>query len=346
MKKSDLINYLQGVDMYKIAVIPGDGIGKTVVSEAVRVLKSTDLKFEFRYMEVGYEVFKRVGTSIPEDVVSKLRDTQACLFGATTTPVGVPNYRSAIVTLRKALDLYANVRPVRSYPIRGHVKDVDLVIVRENTEGLYSGIEFEMEDSALAVRVITRRACKRIARFAFDLVMKRRRKLTIVTKANVMRKTCGLFREVSLLVAKDYPGVEVEELFVDAAAMNLVSKPQVFDVILTSNLFGDILSDEAAGLVGGLGLAPSANIGDGYGLFEPVHGSAPDIAGTGIANPIASILSAKMMLDFLGEDEWAERIENAVVSVLKEGKYLTPDLGGSSTTREVTEAIIGALWKS
>jgi isopropylmalate/isohomocitrate dehydrogenase-like protein len=334
------------MDVYKIAVIPGDGIGKTVTSEAVRVLKSTDLKFEFQFMKVGYEVFKKVGTPVPENVVSKMKDTQACLFGATTTPVGVPNYRSAIVTLRKALDLYANVRPVKSHPVRDCVRDVNLVIVRENTEGLYSGVEFETEDSAFAVRVITRRACERIARFAFNLTMRRRRKVTIVTKANVMRKTCGLFREVSLLVAKDYPEVEVNELFVDVAAMNLVLKPQVFDVILTSNLFGDILSDEAAGLIGGLGLAPSGNIGDNYGLFEPVHGSAPDIAGKRIANPIAAILAAKMMLDYLGEDKWAEQVENAVVTVLKEGKQLTLDLGGSSTTSEVTEAIIAVLEKS
>ncbi|MBE0512194.1 isocitrate/isopropylmalate dehydrogenase family protein [Candidatus Bathyarchaeota archaeon] len=329
--------------MYKIAVIPGDGIGKTVVPEAVRVLESTGLKFDFRYMEVGYEVFKKVGTSVPEEVLSKIKETQACLFGATTTPVGVADYRSAVVTLRKTLDLFANVRPAKSYPIRSSVKDVDLVTVRENTEGLYSGIEFELEDSAFTLRMITRKASERIAKFAFNLAMKRRKKITIVTKANVMRKSCGLFREVSLLVAKDYPEVEVNELFVDVAAMNLVLKPQVFDVILTSNLFGDILSDEAAGLVGGLGLAPSANIGDDYALFEPVHGSAPDIAGKGIANPMAAILSAKMMLNYLGENKWAEQIENAVVIVLREGKYLTPDLGGGSATHEVTEAIIDAL---
>jgi len=329
--------------MYKIAVIPGDGIGKTVVPEAVRVLEITGLKFDFRYMEVGYEVFKKVGTSVPEEVLSKIKETQACLFGATTTPVGVADYRSAVVTLRKALDLFANVRPAKSYPIKSSVKDVDLVIVRENTEGLYSGIEFELEDSAFTLRMITRKASARIARFAFNLAMKRRKKVTIVTKANVMRKSCGLFREVSLLVAKDYPEVEVNELFVDVAAMNLVLKPQVFDVILTSNLFGDILSDEAAGLVGGLGLASSANIGDDYALFEPVHGSAPDIAGKGIANPMAAILSAKMMLNYLGENKWAEQIENAVVTVLKEGKHLTPDLGCTSTTREVAEAIIDAL---
>lgn len=329
--------------MYKIAVIPGDGIGKTVVPEAVRVLESTGLEFDFQYMEVGYEVFKKVGTSVPEDILSKIKRTQACLFGATTTPVGVADYRSAVVTLRKALDLYANVRPAKSYPIRSSVKDVDLVIVRENTEGLYSGIEFELEDSAFTLRMITRRASERIARFAFNLAMKRRRKVTVVTKANVLRKSCGLFREVTLLVAKDYPEVEVNELFVDVAAMNLVLRPQVFDVILTSNLFGDILSDEAAGLVGGLGLASSANIGDDYALFEPVHGSAPDIAGKGIANPMAAILSAKMMLNYLGENKWAEHVENAVVTVLEEGKHLTPDIGCTSTTREVAEAIIDAL---
>ncbi len=329
--------------MYKIAVIPGDGIGKTVVPEAVRVLERTGLKFDFQYMEVGYEVFKKVGTSVPEDVLSEIKETQACLFGATTTPVDVADYRSAVVTLRKALDLFANVRPAKSYPIRSSVKDVDLVIVRENTEGLYSGIEFELEDSAFTLRMITRKASERIAKFAFNLATKRRKKVTVVTKANVMRKSCGLFRQVSLLVAKDYPQVEVNELFVDVVAMNLVLKPQVFDVILTSNLFGDILSDEAAGLVGGLGLAPSANIGNDYALFEPVHGSAPDIAGKGIANPMAAILSAKMMLNYLGETKWAERIENAVVTVLREGKCLTPDLGGTSTSHEVTEAIIDAL---
>lgn len=329
--------------MYKIAVIPGDGIGREVVPEAIRVLEGTGLKFDFKYMEVGYEVFKKVGTSVPDEVLSKIKETQACLYGATTTPVGVSNYKSAAVTLRKALDLYANVRPFKSYPVQSLIKNVDLVVVRENTEGLYSGIEFETENSAFAIRVITKRASERIARFAFKLAMNRRRKLTIVTKANILRKTCGLFREISLLVANDYPEVEVNEMLVDTVAMNLVLKPQAFDVILTSNLFGDILSEEAAGLVGGIGLAPSANIGDDYALFGPVHGSAPDIAGKGIANPIATILSAKMMLEYFGENKWAERVEKAVTTVLKEGKHLTPDLSGTSTTLEVTEAILDAL---
>jgi len=328
---------------YKIAVIPGPGIGNEVVPEAVRLLESTDLTFDCRYMEIGYEVFKRTGTPVPDDVLAEIRKTQACLFGATTTPVGVPGYRSAIITLRKALGLYANVRPAKSYPIQKSMKNVDLVIVRENTEGLYSGMEFELEDSAYSIRVITRKATERIARFAFELAMKRRKKVTVVNKANVLRMSDGLFLDVSRKVAEDYPEVEVEESFVDVTAMRLVLKPHIFDVIVTSNLFGDILSDEAAGLVGGLGLAPSANIGADYALFEPVHGSAPRLAGRGIANPMAAILASRMMLDYLGENRWAERIENAIITVLKEGKVLTPDLGGNSTTKQVTDAIIDAL---
>jgi isopropylmalate/isohomocitrate dehydrogenase-like protein len=328
---------------YKIAVIPGPGIGGEVVPEAVRLLESTELTFDCRYFEIGYDVFKKTGTPVPDDVLAGIRKTQACLFGATTTPVGVPGYKSAIITLRRALGLYANVRPAKSYPTQKSMKDVDLVIVRENTEGLYSGMEFELADSAYSIRVITRKATERIARFAFDLAMKRRKKVTVVTKANVLRMSDGLFLEVARKVAEDYPEVEVEEAFVDVTAMRLVLKPQIFDVIVTSNLFGDILSDEAAGLVGGLGLAPSANIGSDYALFEPVHGSAPRLAGRGIANPMAAIMASKMMLDYLGENRWAERIENAIVTVLKEGKVLTPDLGGSSSTTQVTDAIITAL---
>jgi isopropylmalate/isohomocitrate dehydrogenase-like protein len=328
---------------YNLAVIPGPGIGAEVVTEAIRLLESTGLNFDCRYMEIGYEVFKRTGNPVPDDVLAEIRKTQACLFGATTTPVGVPGYKSAIITLRTALGLYANVRPAKSYPIQKSMKDVDLVIVRENTEGMYSGMEFELPDSAFTIRVITRKATERISRFAFDLAMKRRKKVTVVTKANVLRKSDGLFLDVARKVAEDYPDVEVEEAFVDVTAMRLILKPNIFDVIVTSNLFGDILSDEAAGLVGGLGLAPSANIGADYALFEPVHGSAPALAGRKIANPMAAMLASKMMLDYLGENRWAERIENAIVNVLKEGKVLTPDLGGSSSTTQVTDAVIAAV---
>ena len=328
---------------YNLAVIPGPGIGAEVVTEAIRLLESTGLNFDCRYMEIGYEVFKRTGNPVPDDVLAEIRKTQACLFGATTTPVGVPGYKSAIITLRTALGLYANVRPAKSYPIQKSMKDVDLVIVRENTEGMYSGMEFELPDFAFTIRVITRKATERISRFAFDLAMKRRKKVTVVTKANVLRKSDGLFLDVARKVAEDYPDVEVEEAFVDVTAMRLILKPNIFDVIVTSNLFGDILSDEAAGLVGGLGLAPSANIGADYALFEPVHGSAPALAGRKIANPMAAMLASKMMLDYLGENRWAERIENAIVNVLKEGKVLTPDLGGSSSTTQVTDAVIAAV---
>ena len=328
---------------YKLAVIPGSGIGHEVVPEAIRLLESTDLTFDCQTFEIGYEVFKKTGSSVSPEVISQMRETQACLFGATTTPLGVSGYKSAILTLRKALDLYANIRPAKSLPLKTSFEGVDLVVVRENTEGLYSGMEFELPDTACSIRVITRKATERIVKYAFELALKRRKQLTVVTKANIMRKSDGLFLEVTRNVAKDYPQVELKELLVDVAAMNLVMKPQAYDVIVTSNLFGDILSDEAAGLVGGLGLAPSANIGADYALFEPVHGSAPDIAGKGIANPMAAIMAAKMMLDYFGETSWAARVENAVLSVLEQGKVLTPDLGGSSSTTQVTDAIIDAL---
>jgi isopropylmalate/isohomocitrate dehydrogenase-like protein len=339
------LNFLKVVDMktYKIAVIPGPGIGSEVIPESIRVLESTDLTFDCRYFEVGFEVWQKTGSPVPNVVLEEIRKTQACLFGATTTPVGFPGYKSAIITLRTALGLYANVRPAKSYPNQKGMKDVDLIIVRENTEGLYSGMEFELDDSAYSIRKITRQATERIARFAFELAMKRRKKVTVVTKANVLRLSDGLFLDVSRKVAKDYPEVDVEEAFVDVTAMRLVLKPGIFDIIVTSNLFGDILSDESAGLVGGLGLAPSANIGKDYALFEPVHGSAPRLAGRNIANPIAAILASKMMLDYLGEKRWAKRLENAVVSVLEEGSVLTPDLGGASSTTQLTDAIIQAI---
>jgi len=329
--------------MYKIAVVPGDGIGNEVVPAALRVLESTGIGFDFQHIDVGLEVYKRTGVAVPEDAIEAIRENDACLFGATTTPVGGGDYKSATLTLRRALNVYANVRPAKSYLVEGTRQGVDLVVLRENTEGLYSGIEFESEGAAYTLRVITRRAAERIARFGYELARKRRGRVTVVTKANIMRKTGGLFRETVLGVAGEYPDVEVNELLVDVAAMRLVMSPEAFDVIVAPNLFGDILSDEAAGLVGGLGMAPSANVGDDYGLFEPVHGSAPDIAGRGIANPIAAILSARMMLDYLGEDAWAERIEEAVVSVLRDGGRLTPDLGGSSSTDELADAVVEAL---
>jgi isopropylmalate/isohomocitrate dehydrogenase-like protein len=329
--------------MYNIALVPGDGIGREVIPEAARLLESTGLGFEFNQVEVGYAVFKVRGSSVPDDAVEAIKENHACLFGATTTPLGVKDYRSAIVTLRRALNVYANIRPAKSYPVPGTRSNIDLVVVRENTEGLYSGIEYGNDDSAFTVRVITRKATKRVARFAFELAMKRRKKVSLATKANIMRKTCGLFRQVSLEVSEEYPEVEVQSLNIDVAALHMVMKPEAYDVILAPNLFGDILSDESAGLVGGLGLAPSANIGDSFGLFEPVHGSAPDIANKGIANPTAAVLSASMMLEYLGEEGWAMRLEEAVVDVLSSGRILTPDMGGRSTTVEMVDAFITAM---
>lgn len=329
--------------MYKIAVVPGDGIGNEVVPAALKVLEATGIAFDFHQVDVGLEVYRKTGKAVPDEAIEAIKENDACLFGATTTPVGGGDYKSATLTLRRALNVYANVRPAKSYPVEGTRRGVDLIVLRENTEGLYSGIEFESEGAAYTLRVITRKASERIARFGYELARKRRGKVTVVTKANIMRKTGGLFRETALGVAEEYPDVEVNELLIDVAAMRLVMSPEAFDVIVAPNLFGDILSDEAAGLVGGLGMAPSANIGDDYGLFEPVHGSAPDIAGRGIANPIAAILSARMMLDHIGESVWAQRIEDAVVATLREGKSLTPDLGGTSTTVGLAEAVIDAL---
>ena len=329
--------------------------GVEVVAEGLKVLEAIceieGLACETTDYDFGGDYYLRTGEVLPDQAVHDLREFDAIYLGAVGHPDVAPGIleKGILLKARFELDQYINLRPVKLYPgVETPLKDkgpddIDFVVVRENTEGLYSGIEFDLENSAVSVRVITKGATERIAKFAFDLAMKRRKRVTIITKVNIMRKTCGLFREISHLIAKDFPSVKVDEMLVDAAAMNLILKPTFFDVILTANMFGDILSDEAAGLVGGLGMAPSANIGDDYALFEPVHGSAPDISGKGIANPIGAILSAKMMLEYLGEKGAAKKIENAVENVLREGKKLTPDLGGDSTTNETTEAIIDAM---
>ncbi len=324
--------------MYKIAVVPGDGIGNEVVPAALKVLASTGISFDFHRVDVGLEVYRKTGVAVPDEAIEAIKENDACLFGATTTPVGGGDYKSATLTLRRALNVYANVRPAKSYPVEGTRQGVDLIVLRENTEGLYSGIEFESEGAAYTLRVITRKASERIARFGYELARKRRGKVTVVTKANIMRKTGGLFRETVLGVAEEYPDVEVNELLVDVAAMRLVMSPEVFDVIVAPNLFGDILSDEAAGLIGGLGMAPSANVGDDYGLFEPVHGSAPDIAGQGIADPVACMLSGVMMMDHLGHPGAARRLEGAVLDALASG-VSTPDLGGEHSTLGFAEEV-------
>lgn len=330
--------------MYKITVIPGDGIGPEVIQAALHVLDALPIEFDFQEARAGNSCFEDTGTTIPDETIKMAKNSDATLFGAVTT---VPGQKSAIITLRKELDLYANLRPVKSYPgAKSVYNDLDLLIVRENSEGLYSGIEEYTLEGATALRVITRKASEKITKIAFQEAYKRgNSRLTAVHKANVLKKTDGIFRESFWDVANEYSrldgyrNIEVDEVYVDAAAMFLITKPHRFQVIVTTNLFGDILSDEGAGLVGGLGMVPSASIGDHNGLFEPVHGSAPDIAGKNMANPTAMILSVVLMLQFLGENHEASKLEKAVLNVLREGTSITPDLGGTSTTMDMAQAV-------
>lgn len=370
-----------------VLVIAGDGIGPEVIGAAVAVLRATGLPLELREAEAGWGCFERHGVALPGETLAAAREADAILFGAVASPSRpVAGYRSPIVALRRELDLYANIRPVAGFQVSGSMyrgegsdtryptpnTQIDLVVVRENTEGLYAGRE-RLEDSgdtAIAERVITRRASERIARAAFELARSRCQvsaggyqgddaaarhpppdtpypKVTIVHKANILRETCGLFRSVALGVAEEYPDVAVDELLVDTAALRLVQHPERFDVIVTTNLFGDILSDVACHWGGGMGMAVSANIGERQALFEPVHGAAPDIAGKGIANPLAAIGCAAMLLEHLGNREQgaadslaaATRIRAAVQRALAAG-ILPPDLGGSATTEDVTQAVI------
>jgi 3-isopropylmalate dehydrogenase/methanogen homoisocitrate dehydrogenase len=324
--------------MYSITVIPGDGIGPEVMEAALTVLEGLNLDMEFFPAMAGNACFQKLGTTIPSQTIDLALQTDATLFGAVTT---VPGQKSAILTLRKELDLYANIRPVKSYPgINSLYPDLDFLIVRENTEGLYAGREEYTPDGAQALRVVTRKASRRICEFAFQQAKQNGfTRVTAVHKSNVLKKTDGVFKEAFYRVAQDYGDLEAEDLYVDAVAMFLVTQPQRFQVLVTTNLFGDILSDEGAGLVGGLGMVPSANIGDKNALFEPVHGSAPDIAGQGVANPTAMHLSVVMMLDHLQEEQEARRLEKALLTVIKEGRVLTPDLGGKASTREMAGEI-------
>lgn len=328
---------------YTLCLIPGDGIGPEVVSAGRCVLEALGLPLTFVEAEAGWATFQRRGTALPEETLAAAHAADATLFGAVSSPLQpVEGYRSPIVALRRTLDLYANLRPVESAPIPASRAGIDLLIVRENSEGLYAGRERATADEAIAERVITRRASERIARLAFRLARTRRGLVTIVHKANVLRATCGLFREAAYAVASEFPDVHAEEMLVDTAAMRLVTSPERFDVLVTTNLFGDILSDEAAALVGGLGLAPSGNVNETQGVFEPVHGSAPDIAGRGIANPLATCGAVAMLLDHLGERDAAARVRAAVQATLRRG-VLTPDLGGDATTAQVTAQVIASI---
>ena len=326
---------------YQIAVIPGDGIGKEVMEATISVLDELDVDFDYIYGIAGDECNEEHGTPLPQETIDIVRDSDACLFGAAGETAA-----DVIVKIRQEMKMFANLRPVKSYPnTKSLFENVDFMIVRENTEGLYiADQEEETEDGAIAKRVITREAEERIIDYAFQYAKDNNRtKVTAVHKANVLKKTDGLFKEIFYEVSEKYPDIDTEDFYVDATAMYLVTQPQEFQVVVTTNLFGDILSDEGAGLVGGLGLIPSANIGADGVLFEPVHGSAPDIAGQQKANPIAMMLSAIMMLRYLGENDAADKFDAAILKVLSEGKTLTGDLGGSATTMEVAQAVKNAL---
>lgn len=328
--------------MYKIAVISGDGIGNEVMDACEHLLDKLDLNFSFKYGEAGFDCFNKNGTTLPEETLKIAKKSDATLFGASTSTPGEP---SPIINLRKQLNVYANLRPIKSYKgVKSLHEDIDFLIVRENTEGLYSQKEYVDGDKVMAERIITKSASEKISEIAFKQCIERNAsKVTCVHKSNVLKKTDGVFKESFYKIAEKYPQIRTEDFYVDAMAMYLITQPQNFEVIVSTNLFGDILSDESAGLVGGLGLAPSGNIGDDNGLFEPVHGSAPDIAGKNIANPCSMILSASMMLEYLGENEIAKNINNAVEKVVANGKVLTPDLGGNAKTMDMCKAIENEL---
>lgn len=332
---------------HKITLIPGDGIGPEVTSAAKKIIDASGVNIEWDVVEAGATVIEEYGTPLPDYVLDSIKKNKIALKGPVTTPVG-KGFRSVNVTLRQNLNLYSNVRPIKSYEgVESRFSDVDLVIFRENTEDLYAGIEHMVsEDIAESIKIISKKASDRIVRAAFDYARKNnRKKVTAVHKANIMKMSDGLFLKCARNIAEEYKDIEFEDVIVDAMSMKLVLSPEKYDVLVMPNLYGDILSDMASGLVGGLGLVPGANIGDDAAVFEPAHGSAPDIAGKNMSNPVAAVLSGIMMLNHIGEFEAALKIEKAIEDVLKEGKNVTADLGGNANTVEFTEAIINAMKK-
>jgi isocitrate dehydrogenase (NAD+) len=327
--------------VHKVTCIPGDGIGPEIMAAAKVAVAATGVAIDWVDVEAGADVMDKYGTPLPPHVVDSIRETKVAIKGPVTTPVG-SGFRSVNVALRKELDLYANLRPAVSIPgVRSRYEQVDLVVVRENTEDLYAGVEHMVgRDAAESIKIITRRGSERIARFAFEYARReKRRKVTAVHKANIMKLSDGLFLEVARGVAEEYPEVEFEDRIVDNMCMQLVQKPELYDVLLCPNLYGDILSDLCAGLVGGLGVAPGANMGEGIAVFEPVHGSAPKHAGLDKADPTALILSAVLMLAHLGEAEAANALFAGVRAVIGRGERVTYDLGGTSGTADMGEAI-------
>ena len=331
---------------YDVTLIPGDGIGPEITAQTVKVLEATGLRFSWDEELAGVAAVDATGTPLPDATVESIRKNGLALKGPLTTPVGT-GFRSVNVGLRKEFELFANVRPAKTMVTGGRFENIDIVLVRENLEGLYIGVEHfvQIGDDPRAVgesmAIVTRVGCERIVRYAFEYALRHRRKrVTIVHKANILKMVSGLFLEVGRNIAKEYEGkVEANDMIVDNCAMQLVMRPEQFDVMVTTNMFGDILSDEVSGLVGGLGLAPGANIGARAAIFEAVHGSAPDIAGKGVANPSAQMLAAAMMLDHMGELDRAQRIREALQQVIVVQKVRTRDLGGNASTQEFGNAV-------
>ncbi|RQV96718.1 MAG: isocitrate/isopropylmalate dehydrogenase family protein [Calditrichaeota bacterium] len=331
--------------VHHITLIPGDGIGPEVTSAARKIIAAAGVVIDWEIVDAGAGAIEKYGTTLPDETLESIRKNKVALKGPLTTPIG-GGFQSVNVGLRKSLDLYANVRPVRSaLGLSFHHNPIDLVIFRENTEDLYSGMEYEVAPGvAQSLKIITEKASRRIAKAAFKWAEQRERKLVhAVHKANIMKKSDGLFLDSVRKVAAEYPDIAYKEIIVDNCAMQMVMHPEQFDVLVLGNLYGDIISDLAAGLVGGLGVVPGANIGDNIAVFESVHGSAPDIAGKGVANPIATILSANMMLRHIKEKKAADRIQAALVLFLSEKKYLTPDLGGHASTEQLVDGIIDKI---
>lgn len=330
--------------MRRITLINGDGIGPEIADAVVKIIEASGLKIDWDIQTAGADVIEKEGTPLPERVLNSIKENKIALKAPVTTPIG-KGFRSVNVQLRKALDLYANLRPCKNLPnVKTKFDDVDIVVVRENTEDLYAGIERQVNsDTAESIKVITRKASERICKFAFDYAIKNNRKeVCVVTKANIMKLSDGLFLESYRKIAENYPQINKREILVDNLCMQLVQNPSQFDVLVLPNLYGDIVSDLCAGLIGGLGVAQGANIGLDYAVFEPVHGSAPDIKGQNKANPTALLLSAIEMLKYIGEYSCAERIEKALFKTLENGIF-TADLGGNASTKDFTDAIIQEL---
>lgn len=331
--------------MYNITLIDGDGIGPEITQAVVEIIEATGLKINWEKCLAGARACEKYGDTIPEDTIKSIEKNKVCLKAPITTPIG-KGFKSVNVALRRHFDLYANVRPSKNLPsIKTPFNDVDLVIIRENTEDIYAGIENKIDENTIhGVKLATRKGCERICDFAFQYAIKNnRKKVGVVTKANISKLADGMFLNTFREISKKYENIEVHEILVDNLCMQLVQKPSQFDVLVMPNLYGDIVSDLCAGLIGGLGVAQSGNIGESCAIFEAVHGSAPDIAGKGIANPTGLLRSACMMLNYLGEKSIANNIENALFEILQEGKCLTGDLGGSATTSEFKDEIIKKL---